>query len=128
MLISHSKGLYTIMVNEERRIVYEAPIGEWKKTDYEEYQALYLNTIKPCLGEGEWALCTDLRKYRISEIEELIGNQIDWYCNNRMKCAALIVDSAMIKVHISKIISNKFNVMGFLDEADAEQWLKSLGF
>lgn len=128
MYISHPRGLYTIMVDTTRRIVYEAPLGVWTKEDYMEYHNLYLNVILPTLGNGAWSICTDLRKYKLSDLEDIMKPHIDWYSENNVKYCAIIVDSAMIKIQIDKVINSKLKQQAFLEEAEADAWLKSIGF
>jgi hypothetical protein len=128
MIISHPRGLYTILVDTSRRIVYEAPLGVWKKEDYMEYHSLYMNVIVPTLGEGAWSICTDLRKYRISDIEDVMNHHIDWLSENNIKYCAIIVDSAMVKIQIDKVLNTKILQQAFLEEAEADMWLKSIGF
>lgn len=128
MFISHPRGLYTIMVDTTRRIVYEAPLGVWSKEDYMEYHSLYLNVIVPTLGNGAWSICTDLRKYRMSDLDDIMKLHIDWLSENNVKYGAIIVDSAMVKIQIDKAISSKIMQQAFLEEAEADAWLKSIGF
>ncbi len=128
MFISHPRGLYTIMVDTSRRIVYEAPVGVWTKEDYREYHNLYINVIVPTLGEGGWSLCTDLRKYRMSDVDEDVNNHIEWLREKNVQYSGMIVDSAIIKMQMDKIMKTRIPQQTFLDEAEADMWLKSNGY
>lgn len=128
MVISHPRGLYTIMVDADRRIVYEAPVGLWTKDDYMEYHNLYLDVILPALGAGEWSICTDYRKYRMSNVEEVLDEHINWLSENNVKYSGMVVDSAIIRMQINKAVGSRIPQQAFLDEAEADMWLKSKGF
>lgn len=128
MVISHPRGLYTIMVDTVRRIVYEAPVGLWTKDNYMEYHNLFIEVILPTLGEGAWSICTDFRKYRMSDLEDVMVNHLDWLSENNVKFSGLIVDSAIIRMQINKVMGTRIPQQAFLDEAEADHWLKSKGF
>lgn len=128
MLITHPKGLYTIKYDSTRKIVYEAPVGLWTKEDYAEYHSQFENKIGPALGGQPWAICTDLRKYKISDLGDVIAKHTEWMQNNKLQHIALIVDSAIVKMQINRAVAGKVPQQAFLNEEEAETWLKSKGY
>jgi hypothetical protein len=128
MLITHPKGLYLIEFDSERRFVYEAPIGQWTKEDYAEYHSQYVNKIGPALGKRPWAICSDLRKYKISELGVIISKHIDWLQENNLQYIVLIVDDIFVKMQVNRAIAGKIPQHVFLNEEDAEAWLKVKGY
>jgi hypothetical protein len=128
MLITHPKGLYTIKYDSTRKIVYEAPVGLWTKEDYAEYHSQFENKIGPALGGQPWAICTDLRKYKISDLGDVIAKHTEWMQNNKLQYIALIVDSAIVKMQINRAVAGKVPQQAFLNEEEAETWLKSKGY
>ncbi len=128
MLISNPKGLYTINYDPVRKLVKEAPIGLWTKEDYAEYHSQFENKIGPAVGNQPWAICSDLRKYKVSDLGDIMAKHTDWLADNNVKFGAVIVDSAIVKMQINRAISSKFTQQAFLTEEEAEEWLKSKGF
>ncbi|SHM32255.1 hypothetical protein SAMN02746066_01587 [Anaerosporobacter mobilis DSM 15930] len=128
MLISNPKGLYTINYDPVKKLVKEAPVGLWTKEDYAEYHSQFENKIGPALGNQPWAICSDLRKYKVSDLGEIMAKHTDWLANNNLKYGAVIVDSAIVKMQINRAISSKFEQQAFLTEEEADVWLKSKGF
>lgn len=128
MLISNPKGLYTIKYDEARKVVFEAPVGLWTKEDYSEYHSQFENKLGPALGGKPWAICSDLRKYKISDLGDVMAKHTEWLGNNNLQYGAIIVDSAIVKMQINRAISSKFPQQAFLDEKEADEWLKSKGF
>jgi hypothetical protein len=128
MLITHPKGLYTIKYDAARKVVYEAPVGLWTKEEYAEYHSQYVNKIGPEIGKQPWAICTDLRKYKISDLGDVMAKHIEWLTENNVKYSAMIVDSAIVKMQINRAVGVKIPQQAFLNETEAEEWLKSKGF
>jgi hypothetical protein len=128
MLITHPKGLYTINYDTARKVVYEAPVGLWTKEEYTEYHSQYENKIGPATGKQPWAICTDLRKYKMSDLGEVMSKHVEWLSDNNVKFSAMIVDSAIVKMQINRAVSGKIPQQAFLNETEADEWLKSKGF
>ncbi|MGB8455077.1 MAG: hypothetical protein WCD89_22450 [Anaerocolumna sp.] len=128
MLITHPKGFYTINYDTARKVVYEAPVGLWTKEEYAEYHSQYVNKIGPAMGKQPWAICTDLRKYKMSDLGEVMAKHVEWMADNNAKFSAMIVDSAIVKMQINRAISGKIPQQAFLNETEADEWLKSKGF
>ncbi len=128
MLITDPKGLYTINVDPVRKIVFETPIGSWTKEDYNEFHEMYVEKIKPALGNSPWCLCTDLRKYKLSNIADEISRHAEWMKENKLQYAATIVDSAIVKMQMNRAGGDTITQQAFLTEKEADDWLKSKGF
>lgn len=128
MLINNPKGLYTINFDDKRKVVYEAPVGLWTKEEYAEYHSQFENKIGPATGNQSWAICSDLRKYKISDLGDIMGKHIEWLIENNCKYSALIVDSAIVKMQINRAVGGKLPQQAFLDDKEADEWLKSKGF
>lgn len=128
MLITDPKGLYTINVDPVRKIVFETPVGSWTKEDYSEFHNTYVEKVKPTLGNSPWCLCTDVRKYKLSDIADEISRHADWMNENNLQYAAVIVDSAIVKMQINRAGGNKVVQQAFMTEKEADDWLKSKGF
>lgn len=128
MLITHPKGLYTINYDSARKVVTDIPIGLWSKENYLEYHDEYVNKIVPAIGKQSWATCTDLRKYKMSDLGDVMAKHVEWLADNNVKFAAVIVDSAIVKMQINRAVAGRIPQQAFLNEAEADQWLKSKGF
>ncbi|MFV0341542.1 MAG: hypothetical protein ACK5JH_01430 [Anaerocolumna sp.] len=128
MLISQPDGLYTISYDATKKLVKEAPVGLWTKEEYIEYHSQFVNKIGPALGGQPWAIRTDLRKYKVSDLGEVMAKHTEWLANNNLSCGAIIVDSAIVKMQINRAISSKFTQQNFLTEEEADEWLKQKGF
>lgn len=128
MLISQPNGLYTISYDSAKKLVKEAPVGLWTKEEYAEYHSQFENKIGPAIGGQSWAIRTDLRKYKVSDLGEVMAKHTEWLASNNLKFGAIIVDSAIVKMQINRAISSKFTQQAFLTEEEADEWLKSKGF
>ncbi|WOO38955.1 hypothetical protein R2R35_10865 [Anaerocolumna sp. AGMB13020] len=123
MMITHPKGLYTINYDVEKRLVFETPVGSWTKEDYIEYHSQYEKVIGPAMGNKPWVSAADLRKYKMSDLGEVMAKHADWLAENNLVATASIVDSAIVKMQINRAISSKFPQQAFLNEEEAMTWL-----
>lgn len=128
MLIAEPNGLYTINYDSGRKVVFQSPAGLWTKENYHEYHMQFVNKIGPALGKKPWALCTDFRKYKLSDLGDEIKIHTEWMYENNLQCSAVIVDSAIVKMQMNRVMDGKVPQQAFLSEAEAEEWLKSKGF
>lgn len=128
MLITHPKELYTIKYDSARKVVFEAPVGLWTKEDYAEYHSQFVNKIGPTIGKQPWAICTDLRKYKLSDLGDVINQHTEWLNENNVQYSALIVDSAIVKMQINRAVGGKIPQLAFMNEQEADNWLKTKGF
>lgn len=128
MLFSHPEGLYTISYDSERRLVREVPVGLWTKEEYLEYHNNLVNILGPLVCNEPWAILSDLRKYKISDLGDALAIHTEWLANNNLKYGAILCDSPIVKLQVNRAIGNKFEQRAFLTEEEAEEWLKSKGF
>lgn len=128
MLLRSLKGIYTINYDEDKRIVFEESIGHWRREDYEEYHKQFVNLIGPAIGNQPWALVSDLRKYEMSDLDDIMIKHTEWLALNNLQYAAAIVDSTYVKMQINKAIFIKFPQQIFSNEEEAMAWLKLKGF
>lgn len=128
MLINNPKGLYTIKFDTGRKVVYEAPVGLWTKEEYVEYHGQFESKIGPATAGKPWSICSDLRKYKISDLGDIMAKHIEWMSANNCQFSALIVDSAIVKMQINRAVGGKIVQQAFLDDKEADEWLKSKGF
>lgn len=128
MMITHPKGLYSINYDADKRVVYEAPVGLWTKEDYEEYHSQFVDKIGPALSKQPWVIVSDLRKYKMSDLGDVMAKHTEWLAENNLQYGAVIVDSAIVKMQINRAISSKFLQQAFLNEDEAMAWLKTKGF
>lgn len=128
MMITHPRGLYSINYDPDKKLIYETPVGLWTKEDYNEYHEQYVNKIGPVIGKQPWAAITDVRKYKMSDLGDVMAKHTDWLVENNIQCAAVIVDSAIVKMQINRAVSSKFPQQAFLNEDEAAAWLKTKGF
>lgn len=128
MLITNSKGLYTIKFDSTKNVAYEVPVGVWTKEDYIEYHSQFENKLGPALGNKPWAMISDLRKYKVSDLGDVMAKHGDWMANNNLQYSAVIVDSAIVKMQINRAMGSKFVQKAFLTEEEAVEFLKSNGF
>lgn len=128
MNIKDLKGKYTLEVDASRSICYEVPMGLWDKDDYERYHNDYVTKVAAQFGGKKWAICTDLRNYKTSNISDAMNAHAEWAANNGLSCAAFIVDSAIVKMQMNRATSGKLTQQAFTDINEAKEWLKSQGF
>lgn len=128
MLIEDSKKMFTIKFDKTRRIAHETPVGLWTAEDYRRYHNEYVTKIATVLEKKPWAKLTDLRKYKTSSITEEMDKHTEWMAQVSCKCVALIVESAIVKSQLNRVIGGKFEQQAFTDEKEALDWLKSKGF
>lgn len=128
MLITNPNGLYTIEYDSTRKVVFEAPVGLWKKEDYAEYHDQFVNKIGPAIGKQPWAICSDLRKYKISDLGDVMAKHVEWLAENNVQYSAMVVDSAIVKMQINRAVGSQIPQQAFLSVEEAKEWLQSKGF
>ncbi len=129
MLIKDSKGMYEIKVDASRCISYEKNNGFWSAEDFKRFHNDYVSKVVPCFKGKKWAKCSDLTEYKVSTIVDEV-NAHNAYCeSNGLNCAALIVDSPVVKMQMNRTAKGVgVNPVAFTDAAEADAWLKSQGF
>lgn len=128
MLIQDPQGKYTIKVDTTRNIVSEAQTGLWNKEDMKRFNSDFVNKIGPALKGKKWARLSNLRGYKPSDITEEIKEHVDWAEKNGLSCAAIVVESAIVKMQMGRSAIGSVKPKIFLDENEADAWLKSQGY
>ncbi|GAB6086471.1 hypothetical protein [Alkaliphilus crotonatoxidans] len=128
MVIKDVQGKYEIKVDTQRRIVYENPNGLWEKSDFERFKNDYINKVGPLIKGKKWAKYCDLIGYRTSNITDEIGELNIWCEENGLTHAALLVESAIIKMQMNRSVKGTVYPQAFTDPKEADAWLKSQGF
>lgn len=129
MIIKDEKGLYTLHVDTSRNVVREANVGFWQKEDFQRFQKDYETKVAPLFKGKKWAKYSDLRTYKTSDIGNEIAAHLVWAKNNGFTCAAMMVESAIIKRQMNNSAPDPDIVlMAFTDEKEADEWLKAQGF
>lgn len=60
------------------------------------------------IGNKAWALVSDLKNYKMSDLEKVITKHAEWLASSNLQYAAAIVDSTCVKMQINKAIFIKF--------------------
>lgn len=128
MEIKDSKGLYTLKFDSARKVLFEAPVGLWTRDEYVEYHSQFENKIGPAAAKQPWSICSDLRKYKMSDLGDVMAKHMDWLASNNVQYSAVIVDSAIVKMQVNRASGSKVQQQAFLTEEEASDWLKSKGF
>lgn len=128
MEITDSKGKYKIKVDAIRNISWETNIGVWTQEDLDRLQAEYAANILPLFQGKEWAVSSDVRQYKTSQID--MDKHVAWKHANGAKLGVIIVESAVVKLQINKASSGSkgFTVQATVNEEEAGEWLASQGF
>ncbi|MFZ5967571.1 MAG: hypothetical protein ACOYVK_10405 [Bacillota bacterium] len=128
MLINDVKGMYKIKVDPVRRVVYEYPEGLWRGEDFQRLQQDYETKIAPALKGKPWAKLSDLRNYKMSNIVNEINDHVSWAAKNGLSCAAIVVESTVVKMQMKRSGGGAMAPEPFTEEAEADAWLKQQGF
>lgn len=130
MLINDTKGMYELKVDKVRNIVYENFSGKiLSGEDLERMHSDYVSKVKPALKSGAWTKCSDMRNYKTSNIVEEAKKHLTWCFESGMKEGAIIVESAIVKMQMKRAAKDSGvepNI--FINEQEADTWLKSVGF
>jgi hypothetical protein len=127
-MIKDTKGKYILEVDVNKRICFENPIGLWDKEDYARYHNEYVTQIASQFKGKNWAVCTDLRQYKTSDISDSMNEHAIWATQNGLTHCAYIVESAIIKMQMNRATKGKMEQQAFTDIDEAKAWLASQGF
>lgn len=128
MIVKDVLGKYELKVDVQRRIVYEKNEGMWTKEEFARLHNDYVTKIVPAFGGKTWAKCCNLVGYKTSDITDDIAEHNLWCEKNGFTHAALIVESAIIKMQMNRSVKGGVFPMAFTDEKEADAWLRSQGF
>lgn len=129
MLIKDIQDLYELKVDVTRRIVYEKFKGMFTKEAVSRIQNDYATKILPLFKDKKWAKYCDMRDYRLANSQDELNAFVQYCTDNGMAHAALIVESAIVKMQMNRVGRNVgVNPVAFTDENEAEAYLKECGY
>jgi hypothetical protein len=129
MLIKDVNGKYEMEVNAQRGILFEKIMGLWNVEDIERYHQDCMTKVIPALKSKKWAKCSDVRDYRTSSITEELNKRMSIYAQYGLVGGAIIVDSALVKMQLSRSTKDiGLEPVPFDSAEEADKWLKSQGF
>lgn len=130
MQIKDTMGKYELKIDQNRRIVYETPIGLWKKEDVTRWLNDYKTHIQPLITDKKpWAVCAILTDYKTSSVADEINEFVKWKIENGLTKTAMVADSAIIKMQMSRVVKGTpTDPISFSSLKEADEWLKSQGF
>lgn len=133
MEIVDSKGMYTILLDKRRRIVYEKNVGIWTNEDFKRFLDDYKNIVFTELGNDKpWAKFCNLNQYEVSciynDLREFLRISID----KGFSHCAIISNSSLVNSQIHEVckqISLNHSFFGGIDAfEDASDWLSDNGY
>lgn len=129
MLIKDVNGKYEMEVNTQRNILFEKIMGLWNADDIERYHKDCMAKVLPAFKGSKWAKCCDMRDYKTSSITEELNKKMAMYAQNGLVGGAIIVDSAIVKMQLSRSTKSiGLEPVPFDSVEEADKWLKSQGF
>ncbi|MDF2592482.1 MAG: hypothetical protein K0S75_1948 [Clostridia bacterium] len=129
MKIKDVNGKYEIELNTQRGIVFEKIEGLWTLNDIQRYHQDYMSKVLPAFKDRKWAKCCDVRTYKASTITDELNKNMALYAQNGLVGGAIIVDSAIVKMQLSRSTrSIGLEPVPFDNLKDADEWLKTQGF
>lgn len=129
MHIIDKKGMYSIEVDVERRIVYERINGYFSKKDMERYHNDYIDNVLLLLEiDKPWAIITDLRYYRASNINEDLYVHVNWKVKHNLNKAAVVSESSFTKFQMRRVGEETIEPSFFNSIEEADNWLRVQGF
>ncbi len=128
MLIKDEKGKFEITVDPVRCIAYDKNIGLWDPQDFERYHNIFVTKVVPQFKGKKWAKCSDLREYKTSNISSELKAHLSWAENNGFSCAAIVLDSTIIKMQMNRSKRDVVEPYAFASMEEADSWLKNQGY
>lgn len=129
MHIIDKKGMYSIEVDVERRIVYERINGYFSKEDMERYHNDYIDNVLLLLEiDKPWAIITDLRYYLASNVNEDIYAHVNWKVEHNLNKAAVVSESSFTKFQMRRVGEETIEPSFFNSIEEADKWLRVQGF
>lgn len=129
MLIKDTNGKYELKVDANRGVIYEKNIDFWKEEDFVRFHNEYITKIYPLIKGKKWVKCSDLRAYKTSNIVDSLNGHLKWCKDNGFVGGAIILDSAIVKMQISRSSKSLgIEPVPFDNLEEADKWLKSQGF
>lgn len=129
MIVKDVQGKYEMDINSQRGVVFETISGFWTLDDIQRYHQDYMNKVIPAMKNKKWAKCSDVRTYKASNITDELNKNMAVYAQNGLVGGALIVDSAIVKMQLSRSTKNiGLDPIPFDNLKEADEWLKSQGY
>jgi hypothetical protein len=128
MTIQSPSGKYTTTYDPARKVVIEQPVGAWTLEDFNAYNEEFSSKIISTIKMQPWSLLCDMSKYVISDLGNSISERVDWLASVNVQYAAMVVDSAAVKMQMNRASGNKIPTQAFTSREEANDWLKSKGF
>lgn len=133
MEIVDSKGMYTILVDKRRRIVYEKLIGALSSEDFKRFIHDYKNMVFNEIGNYKpWGKFCNLSNYKLSGNFNELTDFLNLSVENGLSHGIIITNDALVKsqMHeISKRTSMDYSFFSGIDAFDdASDWLDFNGY
>ncbi len=129
MEIKDSKGMYVFKVDTSRRVVTELIDGFFEKEDFARFHDDYVKKVLPLIGNTKpWAIISDLRTYKTSNIAGDIENHVKWKVENNLTKATIVVGNVISKMQMKRAGGSAMDPMPFETLEEADKWLASEGF
>jgi hypothetical protein len=129
MIVKDVQGKYEMDINSQRGVVFESIMGLWTLDDLQRYHQDYMTKVIPAMKNKKWAKCSDVRNYKASIITEDLNKNMTVYAQNGLVGGALIVDSTIVKMQLSRSTKDiGLTPVSFDNLKEADEWLKSQGY
>ena len=129
MIIKDVQGKYELDINSQRGVVFEVISGFWTLDDIQRYHQDYMTKVIPAMKNKKWAKCSDVRTYKASNITDELNKNMGVYAQNGLVGGAMIVESAIVKMQLSRSTKNiGLDPVPFDNLKEADEWLKSQGY
>ena len=133
MEIVDSKGMYTILVDKRKRIVYEKNVGIWTSEDFKRFLDDYKNIVFNELGNDKpWAKFCNLSQYTVSSIYNDLIEFLELSAKNGYTHCAIISDDLIVNAQMHEICKKAGLSYSFFSGVDAfddaSNWLESNGY
>lgn len=132
MIAKHSEGLYVLSPDKNRNVVEEDIKGKQTDEVYKKYCDDYKTVIKDFSGKNWAKKCTFKEFNMVSNVsDDLVSDHVKWAHGNGLQCVAMIVDSAIVKMKMNRLLRNSNSPVdrqAFVSESEADKWLRGKGF
>ncbi|MTI47065.1 hypothetical protein [Sporosalibacterium faouarense] len=126
MIIKDSEEIYTIEINECKRIVIETFEGLFTKDAYTRFHSDYKNKVLPVIGTSPWKKISDIRNFKASNVSTLMNDHNKWAEENGMLPGIIIINNNLVKSQINNL-NNPSVPTAFTNLIKAYKWLKTQG-
>lgn len=133
MEIVDSKGMYTILVDKRRRIVYEKLIGALTSEDFKRFIDDYKNIVFNEIGNYKpWAKFCNLSNYKASGDFNELTDFLKLSVENGFNHGIIITNDPLVKSQMHEIAKRTSVTYSFFDGIDAFEdaidWLEFNGY